>query len=83
MKTVIRWHDTTKELPEPTKYEKELKNGKVLKWEVEEPLLVIFKKENRIKPSRYFPKTDSWEGHTKDEVPEYWVKIKELTWEED
>lgn len=80
MRTIIKWHETAKELPQKTKYSKTFKNGKTIEWEVEEPLLVIFKKENRIKPSRYFPKTDTWEGHTKDEIPEYWVTIKELNW---
>lgn len=54
-KSVINWHETAKELPEPTAYEKTLDNGKVLKWKVEEPLLVIW--EGRVKPSRYFPDT--------------------------
>ena len=81
MKTVFNWHETAKELPEPTKYEKDLGNGKITKWEVDEPLLVIW--EDRVKPSRYFPKTNTWEGHTKEQVPEYWIKLKEIKWEKD
>lgn len=75
-KSVINWHETAKELPEPTAYEKTLDNGKVLKWKVEEPLLVIW--EGRVKPSRYFPDTQTWEGHTKEQIPENWVMLKEI-----
>lgn len=81
MKTIIKWHETAKELPETTKYSKTFENGKELEWEVEEPLLVIYPKENRIKPSSYNPKTKKWAGHVEGDVPPYWVKIKELSWE--
>ena len=75
MKSIINWHKTSEGLPQPTKYEKEF-NGKLLKYEVEEPLLVIW--NGKVKPSRYFPKLDTWEGHTKEQVPEYWIMLKEI-----
>lgn len=70
-KSVINWHETAKELPQPTEYER----GQS-KWSVNEPLLVIW--NDKIKPSRYFPDTQTWEGHTKDQVPPYWVMLKEI-----
>ena len=68
---MIKWHETAKELPQPV----ELTNGKT-KWTVNEPLLVIW--ENKVKPSEYDAKTNTWLGHTDQEVPAYWVKLKEI-----
>lgn len=76
MKTIINWHETKKELPE-VKVIKIQGKEKEKVFEVDEPLLVIW--ENRVKPSRYLHETETWEGHTKNEVPEYWVKYSELT----
>lgn len=76
MKSIIDWHETAKELPEPTNYEKALENGKTMKWKVDEPLLVIW--EGKVKPSRYLSDTQTWEGHTKEQTPAYWVMLKEI-----
>lgn len=72
MKTVIKWHKTSEEMPKPTHHC--IGN---LKWEVDEPLLVIL--EGRVKPSRWLSDQKTWEGHTKTQIPEYWIMLKELT----
>lgn len=75
MKTIINWHKTSEELPE----QKEIKlksKGKEKVYLFDEPCLVIW--ENHIKPSRYITKENRWEGHTKEQVPEFWVKLKEV-----
>lgn len=76
MKSIINWHETAKELPEPTPYEKQTIDGRIIKWEVDEPLLVIW--EGRVKPSRYLSDLQTWDGHTKEQIPEYWVMLKEI-----
>lgn len=76
MESIINWHETAKELPEPTPHSKEAKNGRIIKWKVDEPLLVIW--EGRVKPSRYLSDLQMWEGHTKEQIPEYWVMTKEI-----
>lgn len=38
--------------------------------------VIIWK--GKVKRSRYFWDTETWEGHTKDQVPEYWIKIKDI-----
>ena len=76
MKTVIKWHKTSEEMPQPTKYTK----GN-FSWEVDEPLLVIWK--GKVKPSKWIPSEQYWEGHTQNQTPPYWVYFKELIVEED
>ena len=76
MRSIINWHETAKELPEPTPHEKVALDGRVIKWKVDEPLLVIW--EGRVKPSRYLHELGTWDGHTKEQIPPYWVMLKEI-----
>ena len=43
---------------------------------IDEECLVIW--EGKVKRSRYLTDQQRWEGHLKEEVPEYWFKIKDL-----
>lgn len=67
----IEWHETAKELPEPIVKTK----GKAT-WTVNEPLLVIW--NGRVKPSEYDSKSNTWLGHTEEQVPQYWIKLSEI-----
>lgn len=76
MKSVINWHETAKELPEPKKIIVKGKSGKEHTLEIDEWCLVIW--NNRIKPSRWLHEEKKWDGHTKDQIPAYWVKYDEI-----
>lgn len=69
--SLIQWHSTIKELPQPTQY-----SSHKTTWFVDEPLLVIW--NGRVKPSQYDHKTKTWAGHTKEQIPQYWVTLKEI-----
>ena len=79
MKSVILWNKTSEKLPEQTHFHTGVFNKKTGKEIIniqEDECLVIWK--GKVKRSRYFAETQTWEGHTKDQVPEYWIKIKDI-----
>lgn len=80
MKTIIKWHKTAEELPEQKEIKIKNKKGET-SYFIDEPCLVIW--EDKVKPSRFLTKENRWEGHTEEQVPEFWVKINELTVEQD
>jgi len=83
MKSVILWNKTSEKLPEQTEFHtgviNKLSNEEIINY-IDDACLVIWK--GKVKPSRYFAKTQTWEGHTKDQAPEYWIKIKDILPEE-
>jgi hypothetical protein len=78
MITHIKWHKTSEELPKQSCYKVGVsaKTGKDIVSIVDDDCLVIF--EGKIKRSKYLKDSNRWEGHTEEQIPEYWVKIKEL-----
>lgn len=72
MKTLISWRKTSEELPERELVFEGVKN----KIYVDKPVLVVW--EGKIKPSRYISEQSRWEGHTKDQIPEYWTYVDEM-----
>jgi len=78
MITHIKWHKTSEELPKQSCYKVGVnaKTGKDIVSLVDDDCLVIF--EGKIKRSKYLKDSNHWEGHTEEQIPEYWVKIKEL-----
>ena len=78
MITHIQWHNTNEELPEQSCYKVgvNVKMGKDIISIVDDECLVVF--EGKIKRSKYIKESNRWEGHTEEQIPEYWVKIKEL-----
>ena len=79
MKSVILWNKTSEKLPEPTHFHTGVcnkKTGKEIINIIDDECLVIWK--GKVKRSRYFAETQTWEGHTQDQVPEYWIKIKDI-----
>lgn len=84
MKTTINWNKTSEGLPEPTSgvaITRVLK-GKQITQEIliDDECLVIW--QGKVKRSRYLSEQKRWEGHLENQVPEYWVKIKDLEIEE-
>ena len=67
MKSVILWNKTSEKLPEQTEFH----TGVINKLSNEEIINYIDDACLVI-----------WEGHTKDQAPEYWVKIKDILPEE-
>lgn len=78
MKTIINWNKTSDGLPEPkiTNCGVNAKTGKNIIVSFDEACLVIWK--GKVKPSQYLSNQQRWEGHTDDQTPEYWIKIKDL-----
>ena len=84
MKTTINWNKTSEGLPEPTVGIAMAKTpkGKQITKEIaiDDECLVIW--QGKVKRSRYLSDQKRWEGHLENQVPEYWVKIKDLEIEE-
>lgn len=78
MITYIQWHKTSQELPKQSCYKVGVnaKTGKDIVSIVDDECLVVL--DGKIKRSKYIKSTDQWDGHKKEQIPEYWVKIKEL-----
>ena len=78
MISYILWHNTSEELPEQSCYKigVNAKTGKDIVSIVDDECLVVF--EGKIKRSKYLAESKRWEGHTEEQIPEHWVKIKEL-----
>ena len=78
MITHIQWHKTSEELPKQSCYKLGVnkKTGEDKLCYFDDDLLVIW--EGKIKRSKYLTEIKRWEGHTEEQIPEYWVKIKEL-----
>lgn len=78
MITKILWHKTSDELPEQTVTNAGINSltGTDILIFTDDECLVIW--EGKVKRSRYLKNEDRWEGHLKNQIPEYWVKIKEL-----
>ena len=74
METVIKWHETAKGLPEQKIIKMKNHKGEYL-LKIDEPCLVIW--EGKIKPGRYLTEEKRWEGHTEEQVPAYWIKLKD------
>ena len=83
--TVIRWHKSSDELPEPTKLSQIIptKNGvhKEKTILIDDECLVVW--NGKVKRSRYLSDLQRWEGHMENQIPEYWIKIKEIGVEDD
>jgi hypothetical protein len=81
MITHIEWHKTSEELPKQSCYKVGVnaKTGKDIVSLVDDDCLVIL--DGKIKRSKYLKDNNRWEGHTEEQIPEYWVKIKELRME--
>ena len=74
----IKWNKTSEGLPEPSVYNvgfNKRTNKEILSI-VDDDLLVIW--DGKVKRSRYLSEDKRWEGHTENEIPEYWVKIKDI-----
>lgn len=78
MITHIEWHKTSEELPKQSHYKLGVnkKTGEDKLCYFDDDLLVIW--GGKIKRSKYLTEIKRWEGHTEEQIPEYWVKIKEL-----
>lgn len=78
MITHIEWHKTSEELPKQSCYKVGVnaKTGKDIVSIVDDDCLVIL--DGKIKRSKYLKDSNRWEGHTEEQIPEYWVKIKDL-----
>ena len=78
MQTIIEWNKTSESLPEQRviNHGKNKKTGEDVLSYIDEECLVIW--EGKVKRSRYLTDQQRWEGHLKEEVPEYWFKIKDL-----
>lgn len=75
MMTIINWHKTSDGLPEPRTNVINTSKGQIIDI-IDEPCLVIY--EGRIKPSRYLTKEGRWEGHLKNQIPDFWIKFSEM-----
>ena len=78
MITHIEWHKTSEELPKQSCYKVGVnaKTGKDIVSLVDDDCLVIL--DGKIKRSKYLKDNNRWEGHTEEQIPEYWVKIKDM-----
>ena len=75
MITLINWHKTSDSLPEPRINIINTPKGQITDL-VDEPCLVIY--NGRIKTSRWLSKEQRWEGHLKDQTPDFWIKFSEM-----
>lgn len=55
---------------------KHKKTGNDIIIKYDDECLVIY--NGCIKRSRYLTEEKRWEGHTKEQIPEYWIKIRDI-----
>lgn len=80
MITKIIWNKTSEVGVPPQRVQVVCKNkrtGADVVVTNDDECLVIW--EGKIKRSRYLTEEKRWEGHTKEQTPEYWVFIRDLT----
>lgn len=76
MYSVIKWNRTSEILPEDKVEIVAGKNGILHKVYVPRRCLVWW--DGKIKPSAYFSKEDRWDGHLKEQVPNWWAYVDEV-----
>lgn len=77
MQTIINWNKTSEGVPPQTVVNcGKDKKGKDIIISTDDECLVIHK--GKVKRSRYLTDQQRWEGHLKDQTPEYWFKIRDL-----